>query len=115
MQPNVPQFNPACAQWAGDRLAGKLVPQAVGLAIEHQLVGAVEEAGGAEDKRRIPAIDLGLEKDAGAAQSAVGERHRHAADDIVEHFVPAHDAERIGPNVAVDLNAKDEITVEQLL
>jgi hypothetical protein len=104
---------------AGERpdhgAAGELVPEASGRLVVHQLVGAVEKARGAEDEGLVPALDRGLEQDAGAAERAIGKAHRHATDDVVEHLVPVHDAERIGPGIAVDGDAEDRLLRRQIV
>ncbi len=93
---------------ARDGLAGKLIPQCVGLPVEHQLVGTIQETGRAELEGLVTARDGSPEENAGTAQGAVCERDRYAADHVVEHLVPIHHPKRIGTGVAVDLHPEDE-------
>lgn len=80
---------------ADDRLAGELAPQRPGLAVDHQLVAAVEQPGGAEGpgSSRGRAARVG---DRGVAEGAEAERDRLAADRVVHHLVPAQVARRPG-------------------
>ena len=92
----------------------ELVPKRIRLAVVHQLVRAIEEARGAEDEGLGPPRHLGLEKDARAAQRAVGERHGHPADHVVEHLVPIEDAQRIGARITLNLDAEHELVVAEV-
>ena len=93
------------------RPAGELVPQAVRRLVVHQLVGAIDEARGAEHERLVVAGHAGIVEDPGAAQRAVRERHRHAADHVVEHLVPVQDAQRVGARIALDLDPEHQLVV----
>jgi len=53
-----------------------------------------------------PRGDATVEQDAGAAQGTVSEADRNTADDVVHHFVPICDPQRISAGVAIDLDAK---------
>ena len=109
-----PQPQPPAPQRAGHRLAGELAPQAVRFPVEHQLVGAVQQAGGPEHERLLARRDAGLVQDARTAERAVGERDRDAAHRVVHHLVPAEDAQRVGPRVAGDLDAEHRVVVVQV-
>ena len=41
--------------------------------------------------------------------------HRHAADHIVEHFVPVHDAQGIGTGIAVDRYAEHRFVIGKVI
>ncbi len=60
-------------------------------------------------------LDQGFEHNARAAQGAVSQCHRYAPDDLVKHFVPSHDAQRVGTGIPIDLDAEHEIVIEQVV
>jgi len=57
-------------------------------------------AGGAEVQDL--AVKAAVEDNGRIAQWAIGHSHRHAAQLVVDDFVPGQDAQRIGPGLAVD-------------
>ena len=101
-------------EWANHRPAKELVPQGIGLLVIHQLVRAVEKTGGAEDKRGLAPVNAGVIQNARPTQGAVGEGHRHTADDVVEHLVPVHDAQRVGTRITVDGDTEHLFVVGQV-
>ena len=92
-------------QRAPGGLAAELIPQRPGRAVVHQLVRPIEQPA------RPEAVHLALQAavvdDRAAAQRAVGQRHRHAADRVVDHLVRGDDAHREGARVPVDRDAHD--------
>ena len=93
-------------QFAQHRLAGQLVPERARLPVVHQLVAAIEKARTnrrCTSGRRTPRPSIG---DPRAAQRAVSQRDRHAADDVVGHLVPVEDAQRISPRFAVERQSR---------
>jgi hypothetical protein len=92
---------------AVDRLARHLAPQRVRLAVDQEVVAFVEEAGGGEGE--LAPGGVGPVEDARAATGAPGQGDRHPADLVVGHRVPVQDAQRVGPGVAVDLDAEDRL------
>ena len=87
-------------------------PQGLGGLVVHELVGAVEKAAGA--KRVVHSLVLGVVEDHGAAERAVHARDRHPPDRVDEHLVPAEDALRVGPGVAVDRDAEHDVVVVEV-
>ena len=93
---------------------GELIPERLRLGVVHELVRPIEKAGRAEDERRPTVADPGVEEDARPAERAVGEGHRDAAYDVVNHLVPVEDAERIGARVAIDADPEDQFPVGEV-
>ena len=84
-------------------------PQRLGSLVVHELVRPVEETAGA--KGVVYPCVLGEVEDHGAAERAVHAGHRHAADHVDEHLVPAEDALRIGACIAVDGDPEHDVVV----
>ena len=107
------QLDATIGQFPDDRLSQLLVPEGQGLAVVHDLVAAIQEAGRSEGGLDI--VELAAVRDACAAERAVGQRDRLAAEDVVRHLVRVHDAERICPVLPVDRHAEDALVTFEVV
>ena len=109
----VGQPQPAARELADHRHPLERVPEAAGLVVEHQLVRAIEEAARAEPQ--VAAPGLALERDHRPAQGAVDDGQLDPAEAVEGHLVPGEDALGIGPRLAVQGDAEDDVVVLEVV
>ncbi len=80
--------------------------------VEHQFVGAIEQAAGTESQHAFR--DGALVRDDGAAQRAVDNRELDVAEPIGRELVPRQDALRIRARLAIDDDAEHDVAIAQI-
>ena len=94
-----------CAlQRAVDGLASDLLPPCSGFAVAHEEV-LVVDAG--EIKVQHSSVDDSRPHQTGVTKCSIGDRDRHACDDIVEDVMVGHLADGIGAGVAAEADGHD--------
>ena len=85
-----------------DALAAHFLPPRLGLPVVHQQVAVAQRAGGAEIEDR--AVYRPPKHEGGVAKRSKGDDHRLPAHGVVDQLVPHHHLDRIGANVAVEID-----------
>ena len=85
----------------------------MGCLIIHQFVRTIEKAACSE--LMLDAFLLCFIQNHSAAKRSVDAREGHSLDGVDEHFVPSEDSLGVGARVAVDLDAKDDVAISQIV